>query len=98
MTEQQAIAHNKECEDMFRSDMKHLVDVVVEHYMPLTVRKFATKEFFNMECLMLKVQPEDWQSALVRLEEGLGPNCQHLIRDARAEVKKNPLPWLKYFK
>jgi hypothetical protein len=98
MTEQQAIAYDKECEDMFRSDMKHLVDVVAKHYMPLTVRKFAAKEFFDMECFMLKMQPEDWQSALARLEEGLGPNWHHLIRDARAEVKRNPPPWRKYFK
>ncbi len=98
MTEQQAIAHDKECEDMFRSDMKHLVYVVAEHYMPLTVRKFAAIEFFDMECFMLKMQPEDWQSALARLEEGLGPNWQHLVRDERAGAKRNQPPRRQHFK
>lgn len=93
--DEQAKAYNKECEDMFRSDVKHLVNVVSEHYMPMPVRKFASKELFMMESFMLKVLPEDWTSEMERLTNALGTDRQRLIYNGRTEAMKELPFWKK---
>ena len=94
MTEQQAKDHTEEIEQMFRTEIKHLVDVLLNQYMPLDVRKFAASYLFRMEYFILKMQPDDWRNAMTKLRAGLNPTWQMMLIDGpRREVKENPPSW-----